>query len=601
MIKKEKIISYFASSVIFLLIWVIYAFDLEKALIIRMNIAKLNTYIPIPAFFFGIIFTYIYFYAKLFKKKLRESFYLIFPLALFWQLAFFAIEMIGVDPWNGNKAIFTIYSHIYLTAVIALCFVISYKLIDYFSEAGKPNITIPGFALVIYLAYFIIRSRSYAYLILIPAGFLIINFLRKRITLLKSINSRRRDLLFIILVFILAFALRLGWGARLVSLTQDNFYAASDDGINYGRYAEDWVKGKDNSPLCTFSGFGYWVFLGFIYSLFGNPNYYAVIFIQALLGALVAVFVYKIAKRLTNFAIAISSAILVALNMNSIFTSSVIGMEALFIPLVYLSLCLLIEFIHNGKIKFFKYPFLIGILLGLANIVRFEVTFIFIIISIGFFLFRRGRFKARESLKISSAFAAGFLMVLLLFCWRNYIKEGKFDFKSNSAAIGFALLSSGNVQETQLLCAMGFNPFMDLGGSLQVGIKHPLAVGSLLMKGVVKKGINYLFVANFGEMDFLTLLNNAEMEPPFRFPLYCQFYIYFFTLLGLIILVLDKKYLLEKSILFGYILYTLLIYALIWAGNARYRATLEPLFIIFFVTAVYAVGSNFRRIVMQRG
>ncbi|MFC1674306.1 glycosyltransferase family 39 protein [Candidatus Omnitrophota bacterium] len=407
----------------------------------------------------------------------------------------------------------------------------------------------------------------------------------------------RKELFLVILVFILAFGIRLGWGARVVSLTGDNFYAASDDGITYGPRAEDWVRGIDHSPLGTYSGFGYWVFLGLVYRIFGNPNYYAAIFIQAILGGMVAVLIYYIAKCISNPPVAATSAFLVALNMNNIFSSIVIGMEALFIPLMLLSLFLLIKYINNGKIRYLRYPFLIGVLLGVTTIVRTEPLFFFIVIVLCFLVFKKNRLSFRQSLKVVAFFCLGFFVILISFSARNYLKEEKFDFKSQSSSIGFTLVSSDGVKETRILSDMGFNPFADgnFGNSLDVFVKHPLRVCSFLAKGITKKGFNYLFVPNFGEMDFLTLLNSSGVGPSYRFPLYCKFYIYLFILIGLAILVLDKRFLLEKSILFGYMGYTVLIYAIIWANNARYRAVLEPLFIILFSSAVYFLITRFRK------
>lgn len=593
---KNKFLSWLPTLIIFLAIFSVYMFNIENYFIIKMRITGLMLYFPIPILFFTIIFIFVYIYSKLLNKSLVNSLFLIFPLAIFWKLAFFVIEMIGADPWRGNKTIFTIYSHAYLTLVISFCLIIIYKLGDYLAMAQqKPIVIIPGITFVSYLIYQIFRTRSYNYIWLIPVTSLILYFLWEKRHIFKVIN--KRGLLFIVAVFILAFVVRFVWGLRVISLTGNQFYAASDDGVTYGPNAEDWVKGIGGpSAFGSIGGFVYSVFLGVIYKLFGNPNYYAVIFIQAILGALVPVCIYYIAKLISNPYIAKSSAILVSLNMNSVFTSIVVGMEALFIPLIFIFLYLLIKYINNGKIKAFRYPFLIGALLGVANIIRPEVLLFPIVVTLCFFLFNQNRFHRRDISKIIISFILGFSIILFSYCLRNYIKEGKFDFRTESAAITACLVENG-VVESKVLCDMGFNPFANLGGSLKIAIKEPLRVGSLLLKGISKKGFNYLFCANFGEMDFLTLLNNAGIgETIYRFSIYNQFYIYLFVLMGLILFFMDKNYLLEKSILLGYIFYTFLFYAIIYSKNARYKAVLEPLFIMLFVNTIYFLIIKFKKV-----
>ncbi|MFC1804610.1 glycosyltransferase family 39 protein [Candidatus Omnitrophota bacterium] len=596
--RNEKVSSWLVTLIAFIAVSSVYLFDLESVFLLKGRINALNVSYPLPLFFFSLVFVYIIAYAKLLNRRMAEAFSLLLPLAIFWQLSFLLIEMVGADPWKGSKPVFSIYSHLYLSMTIACCLFLAYKLKDYLAEIDRPILVIPGALFLFRLAHQILSTRSYSYLFLIPAATLAVYFLWRSRHLIRSIDFNRRQLLVVIFIFMLAFGLRFAWGERVIKLSGANFYAASDDGITYGPRAEDWASGISHSPLGSFGGFGYWVFLGLIYRLFGNPNYHAVVFIQAFLGALVPVFIYYISRRITDPAVAAVSALLVSLNMNNVFTSIVIGMEALFIPLVFLCLFLLIRFIENEKIRSFGYPFFIGILIGITNIVRFEIVLFLVVAALCLVLFRKSRLSLKESFKAITALTSGFLLVLSLFCARNYVKEGIFDFKSRSASIGFTLVEGG-VDETKILSDRGFNPFEDLGGSIRVAAKEPMLVVSLFLRGTAKKGVNYLFCPNFGEMDFLCLLNNTTMSPIYRFPAYCQFYIYIFAFAGLLILAWERRLVLEKSILFGYILYTLLIYSVIYSSNARHRAVLEPLFIILMTCALLTLISRFKAAVRR--
>ena len=593
--KKIKFLTLSITFISFTILSIVYLLNLERFFIFKIRIQNFNINFPIPVLFFATLFIYTYCYSKILNKKFIESSFFVLPIAIFWQISFFIIELIGVDPWGGGKAVFTVHSYTYLTLTISSILVIANKIKARIAlSENKPIIIIPYLAFIVCLVYQITKNHAYKYFLLIPIFYFLILFILNKRHLIRHIY--KKELLLVLMIFILAFMVRLGWGLRLIALTGDQFYSASDDGITYALNAQNWVKGIGGpSAFGNYGGFLYTIFLGVVYKLFGNPNYYAAVFFQSILGSLVPICVYFIAKRITNVTIACISAIIVCLNMNNIFTSTVIGMEALFIPLVYMFLLLLITYIDNGKIKILKYSFLVGVLLGLANIVRLELTLFFIVVAACFYFFSQNRFKPREVFKITAAFIFGFLFVLTIYCSRNYIKEGKFDFRTDSAAVGFCL-SDNRVVETKTLCNMGFNPFSDLGKSIRTVAEHPMEVSSLLSMGVIKKGFNYLFCANFGEMDLLMLINNAGIQNAvYRFSTYFQFYIYLFSFAGLIILIYGKKHLLEKSILAGYMAYTILFYAIIYTMNARYRAVLEPLFIILFVNTIYFLTSKFKK------
>jgi len=594
-------ISWLITLVGFPVLFFIYIFDLEKMFMLTTPIARININLLFPVMFLFVITVYTCGYSRLSGRRFLDSFILILPLAVFWQLAFFLIELIGSDPWKGTKLIFAAYSRIYISAGLAACLVMAGKLKSYFDDDQKPLLYIPGVAFIVYLLYRIIATNSYAFAYSIPLAVLGIFLLLKLWRIFKSMSKTRQQVVIIALLFILAFGVRLAWGERLISIAQDKFYAASDDGVTYGLYAEDWARGIHRSPLETYGGWGYWVFLGAIYRIFGNPNYHAAIFIQAILGALVPIFIFLLAKRITGIPVAALSGFLVSLDMNNVFCGTIVAMEALFIPLVFLILYLLIKFINNGRIKRLAYPFLIGILLGIATIVRTEPVLFLVVIAICFFIFSQGRFSRLDSFKINIALFLGLALILAAFSLRNYIKEGKFDFKSESAAIAFSLTTAPGMEETKMLADMGFNPFAEggLGTSLRVFINQPLRVSSLFLSGIYKKSIEYLFVPNFGEMDFLTLLNPSGVGPGYRFPLYAKFYIHLLILIGLAKFALKKEFRLERSILLGYIGYTIFIYASIMTRNARYRAVLEPLFIILFACGVHWIFKRFKMVLVQ--
>ena len=572
----------------------VYFFDLEKPYLINMVIANLRLVFAIPLLFFAITVIITLFYSKLQDIPLSKAFYLIFPLALFWKLSYFLCGLFGADPWSGNKAIFTLHRHIYLTIAISICIVIIHRLrIRFKASSQEPLILIPGVFFTFYLLYQILNANAYIYLLSISLTSLVFFHIWRKRRIFEFLDTRK--IYFILFIFLLAFGVRLAWGLRVISITGDQFYAASDDGVTYGPNSEKWAKGTGGpSAFGTYGGFAYSIFLGLIYKLFGNPNYYAAVLFQSILGALIPICVYYIAQLISSTAVARVSAIIVALSMNSIFTSIVIGMEALYLPLNYIFLCLLVRYVYSGEIKLLKCSFFIGVLLGLANIVRPETLIFPALLALSFFIFNRKRFAKKYIIKASVAIIIGLSIVILLFCLRNYYKEGKFDFKTNSAAISFCLVEN-NISESKALCDMGFNPFEDTAGAMKVFTMYPGRVSILLVKNITKNGFNYLFCPNFGEMDLLTMLNNAGISSSYHFLIYLQFYIYLFVLAGMVLLFMDKRLMLEKGMLVSFIIYIVLFYAVIYAKNARYRAILDPLFSIYFTYTGYYLISRFRK------
>jgi len=572
----------------------VYCFNLENSFQVNLIISNFRLNFAIPVLFFSILFIYILSYAKLARVRILDAFFLILPLALFWKLSYFLCGLFGADPWSGNKAVFTLHSHIYLTIILSVCIVIFYRLrIRFAASKHQPLILIPGAFFILFLLYRIFNANAYIYLLSISLTSLLFFHIWQRRQIFVSLNSRK--IYFVLFIFFLAFGVRMAWGVRVISITSNQFYAASDDGDTYGPNSERWAKGTGGpSAFGTYGGYVYSIFLGLIYKFFGNPNYYAAVFFQSILGALIPVCVYYIAQLISSTAVARGSATIVALSMNSIFTSTVIGMEALYLPLIYIFLCLVIKCIYSGKIRLIKYSLLIGILLGLANIVRPETLMFPAFLILSLFIFNKKRLAKKDIIRSSVTIIIGLAVVIALFCLRNYYKEGRFDFKTNSAAISFCLVEN-NISESKTLCEMGFNPFEDATGALKVFTMYPGEVSVLLAKNITKKGFNYLFCPNFGEMDLLTMLNNAGISSSYNFLLYLQFYIYLFVIAGIILMFKDKKCLLEKSIIGSFIGYMILFYAVIYAKNARYRAVLDPLFSIYFVYTTYYLINKFRK------
>src|SRR5207253_3102845 len=106
-----------------------------------------------------------------------------------------------------------------------------------------------------------------------------------------------------------------------------------------------------------------------IYRVAGVGNFSAVIAVQSLLGALVPVAIYLIARRIgESQPAALAVGLVCAVHKVLIFLAGVLGMEALYIPLAYIGL----TWLMSEPRRLVAY-FGIGVVLGLANGARNEL------------------------------------------------------------------------------------------------------------------------------------------------------------------------------------------------------------------------------------
>jgi len=591
---KKPYLAYLAASLLLLVSITLFCFKLDSPFVLKGIIRTYGIIIPFPLTYLSVLVLYSYILARLYKIKIMVLLKNIFPLGIIFSLLFLLVGMIGAPVFGPNNAMFNFYSTAYIALVLSISCILVLKNQGYFSDIIRPQLNTITILLTVYTLYRALSEKAFVFLsiylclliclYIISSSSLIMNRLR------KFLSSKY---LFILSIFILAFAIRAYWGLRLISITGDQFYTASDDGLTYGAYAESWANGQNSPALGTFGGFGYWYFLGWIYRLFGIPNYQAAVLIQAFLGAMVPIFIFYLGKMIANKQVARISALITCLNSNLIFNSVIIGMEALFIPLVFFILFLLIKFIQKGLLKRnIIYSLLIGLLIGVANVVRGELLFVPLLLLLVLIFFGRKLFSLKDIARISSGVFIGFLVIMLAFCCRNLKAEGRFDFRTDQAAISFNLVEN-KVRETHLLSDMGFNPFQSLSKSWDTFKSQPGTVAKLMSKGMWKKGINYFFCPNFGELDFLTITNPSAI-PTYKYPLYMRFYIYIFLILGCYIFIKKREHFFERILLSSYILYTILIYAVVMSTNARHRGILEPLLIIIFVNGIYSVIKKIR-------
>jgi len=171
----------------------------------------------------------------------------------------------------------------------------------------------------------------------------------------------------------------------------------------------------------------YTYFLAALYSIF-NHSYMIPRLIQALLGALTAWIVFRLAGRIYNRKIAITAGIIIALYGPLIHYNGQLLITTLFIFLVSLFLLLFDRLIEKPAVLNF---FIAGAVFGLAAITRPNILIFLPLAAVWIF------FKFSNRIKKVVFFLLGAAIIILPVTVRNYVVEKDFVLISSQGGVNF--------------------------------------------------------------------------------------------------------------------------------------------------------------------
>lgn len=618
-INSASIISAFLIGIFMTFIFLYNHFLERLSYIVVERGYSLHSILVLPIFYWIILLIYGLIYSKIFKQNIKKILVSIFSMGIGIHLVYLLFDLkVGLDKYNifgKYGGIYYLYANIYFFAIICSFFIITTIIIyKIFTTRNGFLLKIKDKAILEHLIFFspllilslyiicnFIKLKQFIGILFIIIScisalwFEISEGFKNKINKLKEkiILTFSNEAIALFFIFTIAFVIRFIWGLRLLSITGNNYIIASDDGLTYDPFGALIARGGTSEigwEALHWGGMGYWYFLGLIYKIFGLHNFRALIFCQSLLGAIVPLCTYYIAKKIFNRVVGLLAALVVSFEMGLIFISGVIGMETLFVPMVLISMAFLIYTLATGFFKKKMLIFFVGFMFGLTNMARGEVLFFpFVLI---FLLFLYALFSKKLTFKQTSIIAfcmlLGLFLGLSIHAVRNYVYLKKFTISTQQGAITF--YQGGYENET--LNKMGFNPFISFSSSLRSFIEHPFTILKLLFTGFSKNIFVYIFIRNFGEFDPFTIANVSHFRK-FKYPAYILIYVCVFTVFGIAYAFLKRNKILLKSIILSYILYTISLYSFIAPKNPRHRAVLIPFFAIFFVYGIVVCIKKF--------
>ncbi len=361
----------------------------------------------------------------------------------------------------------------------------------------------------------------------------------------------------------------------------------ASDALGYDHQAIGILEGKgfiENGKISSSREPLYSLFLAGIYYLFGH-SYTAVRIIQAILGALVCLVVFEIAKNLFASKVAILAGLLSAFSPSQIKISEKLLSENLYTFLLSIAILLILK---QTKSKNYICLALLGIFLGLASLTRYVIVFFpfFIIVFIG-----RSLIPEDYSIKkrVFSALVLIFFFILPILPWtiRNWSVHHKFIpivsrtgaglyysyFPKDGKIYGFNI-SDENTEKAKLLGSETEESNYLIKLTLKFIKEHPWRVLKL------------------------EVLKTAYFWSPFDWEIigsgvynYIYGFIFPFIIFGLIIM---RKRFRELLVICLPVFYAFLL-ALITYGSPRFRLPVEPYLIIMASAAIVHFISLFPR------
>jgi hypothetical protein len=419
----------------------------------------------------------------------------------------------------------------------------------------------------------------------------------------RFIRLGRKEWVFIAGVLILAMGMRAASGWRMGHLPTTDLLGNFDDAFEYHdralAVAMQWSPPQEkwkNAPRSTRAGMihklgialdgehnhGYILTLAAFYTLVGI-HFPLLMAIQGAVGALAAVIVFFLAKRLFGPAAAKVAGLLVALSQLQIFYSVAIAREIWGI-LLYASLILMLLQIRARPEASWRF-LLFGWALGMSILTDQAMMVVGLFAAV--WLLKFVRFPANRRSARCAAMRTGLVLLGLAIAYlppvlSEQARTGRWAFPAR-APHGARNMWTNNAMYKDLKRA-GFAPYEDLGGSLKAIVDRPLRISYLFAKKVAIEFKRSFFEENQGTFDPIFLRKGSYFSRSL------MFYAFGFTFLGVYLGFRSNIPRPEKWILYGFPLCHVGVYVVLLATKLRYSAGIEPILLILTALGIVSAA-----------
>jgi tetratricopeptide (TPR) repeat protein len=256
--------------------------------------------------------------------------------------------------------------------------------------------------------------------------------------MLKAYPDQRKDTLWVLAIFIFAFALRIVYLLQIKS--SPHFFWPTMDPLYHDVWAQNIAEGNWIGGKVFFRAPFYAYFLAIVYKIFGH-SYIIPRVIQHLVGSFSCVLVYFLAKKLFNRNVGIVAGLIAASYGMLLYFENELLLDSF---LVFFDLLLILFLLKVRENPRFMGWFVCGIILGFSAITRPNILFFIPFVWLWIFLI----FKKEKTLKHILTYSAGFLLGSILIVspitLRNLITGGDLVLISSQGGINFYIGNNKN-------------------------------------------------------------------------------------------------------------------------------------------------------------
>jgi 4-amino-4-deoxy-L-arabinose transferase-like glycosyltransferase len=414
--------------------------------------------------------------------------------------------------------------------------------------------------------------------------------------LFQRLRSSAKIWQILAIIFLLAFALRLFASGVFEGLDAGpSLNGFGVDGVEFNQIAANIVQRHEYSinagEPTTFRAPGFPLVLAFIYEIFGVDNYVAARIFFALIGALLIIPTFFLAREATNKLTAIFAALIVASYPNLIYYNIHFASEPLYTLLLATSALCLFRAIKQSSWQLF---FVSGLVLGFAALTRPVAVLFFPFFAIAGLLLSSRHLK-RSVWQVGFFCLAG---VLTIAPWsaRNYLAQEKFSLITTNGGSTFwgsnnELVLNDPHYRGDWVSTETFGEQKNLLRGLpeverdqreweygKAFLKqNPQAIPRLLWYKLTAFWTPILKTPN-AKFNLIVGLSYAAMLP--------------FIFAGFWLFLKNQKTRKTELAILSLSVFITLLNSLIFYGSSRFRCTIEPMLLIFAASAITALLST---------